>query len=418
MKKNIKNKLTCRFCNTELRHTFADLGMSPIANAYIKPEEVNKAELFYPLHVYVCNKCFLVQLPSTISREIHFNDEYAYFSSYSQSWLLHAKDYVGMMMKRFGYSKKSLVVELASNDGYLLQYFKEKSVPVLGIEPCANVAEAAQKKGIKTLIKFFGVNTAKKLKKEGIKADLVIGNNVLAHVPDINDFVKGIEIILAPKGIVTIEFPHLKNLIDKIEFDTIYHEHYSYLSLITVEKIFAFHGMTIFDVKEIPTHGGSLRIFAKHTNNHDLSITQNVVSLRKKEVKAGFKKISMYEEFQEKVVEAKRQFIEYLVKQKKNGKKIVAYGAPAKCNTLLNFCGVGSDIIDFTVDKSPHKQNHLLPGTRIPIYSPRMLYKMNPDYILILPWNLKREIMAQIREHKKLKSKLIIPIPKVKVINL
>lgn len=396
MKKNIKVKLTCRFCNTELRHTFADLGMSPIANAYIKPEEKNNAEMFYPLHVFVCNKCFLVQLPSTISREKHFNDEYAYFSSYSKSWLLHAKDYVEMMMKRFGYSKKSLVVELASNDGYLLQYFKEKSVPVLGIEPCANVAKAAREIGIRTLIEFFGVNMSNDLKKKGIKADLVIGNNVLAHVPDINDFVKGIKIILASKGIVTIEFPHLKNLIDKTEFDTIYHEHYSYLSLITVEKIFAFHGMTIFDVEEIPTHGGSLRIFARHTKNKNLPITKKVISLRKKEINAGFKKVSMYEGFQEKVVETKRQFIEYLVKQKKNGKKIVAYGAPAKGNTFLNYCGIGTEFIDYTVDASPHKQNHLLPGTHIPVYAPSMIKKTKPDIVLILPWNLKKEIEAQM----------------------
>ena len=396
MKKNINNSLTCRFCNTELKHTFVDLGMSPLANAYIKPEEKNKAEMFYPLHVYVCDKCFLVQLPSTISREIHFNDKYAYFSSYSQNWLLHAKDYASMMVKRFGYNKKSFVVELGSNDGYLLQYFKEKSVPVLGIEPCANVAKAARKIGIKTLIEFFGVKMSKKLKKKGIKADLIIGNNVLGHVPDINDFVKGIKILLAPDGIVTIEFPHLKNLIDKVEFDTIYHEHYSYLSLITVEKIFTFHGMTIFDVEEIPTHGGSLRIFAKHTNNNDLSIEKNVIDLRKKEVDAGFKKISMYEGFQEKVVETKRQFIEYLAKQKKGGKKIVAYGAPAKGNTFLNYCGVGTEFIDYTVDASPHKQRHLLPGTHIPIYAPSMIKKTKPDIVLILPWNLKKEIQDQM----------------------
>ncbi len=396
MKKNIGDKLICRFCNAQLKHTFADLGMSPIANVYIKPEEKNKAEMFYPLHVYVCSKCFLVQLPSTISREIHFNDEYAYFSSYSKSWLLHAKNYVSMMIKRFGYNKKSLVVEVASNDGYLLQYFKQSSIPALGIEPCANVAKVARKMGIKTLVEFFGVDMARKLKKQGVKADLIIGNNVLAHVPDINDFVKGIKILLAPKGIVTIEFPHLKNLIDKIEFDTIYHEHYSYLSLITVEKIFAFHGMTIFDVEEIPTHGGSLRIFARHTKNMDLPITQNVVALRKKEINAGFKKVSTYEDFQSKVIETKRQFIEYLAKQKKNGKRIVAYGAPAKGNTFLNYCGVGKDFIEYTVDASPHKQNRLLPGTHIPVYAPSMIKKTKPDIVIVLPWNLKKEIEEQM----------------------
>lgn len=412
MKKNINNNLTCRFCNTELKHTFVDLGMSPIANAYIKSEEKNKAEIFYPLHVYVCDKCFLVQLPSSISREIHFNDEYAYFSSYSQSWLLHAKDYVSMMVKRFKYNEKSLVVELASNDGYLLQYFKEKFVPVLGIEPCANVAKDARKMGIKTIIEFFGAEMSKKLNKKGIKADLIVGNNVLAHVPDINDFVKGIKIILDSKGVATMEFPHLKSLIEKVEFDTIYHEHYSYLSLITVEKIFAFHGMTIFDVEEIPTHGGSLRIFVKHTNNADLSITKNVINLRKKEVKAGFKKISMYEVFQEKVVETKRQLIKYLAKQKKNGKKIVAYGAPAKGNTLLNYCGVGTEFIDYTVDASPYKQNHLLPGTHIPIYAPSMIKKTKPDIILILPWNLKKEIEEQMNFIHSWGGKFLVVIPK------
>lgn len=410
MKSN-SEKLTCRFCKSELTHTFADLGMSPIANAYLKPEEANKAEVFYPLHVYVCSECYLVQLPSTIAREIHFNNEYAYFSSYSQSWLDHAKKYVEMMDKRFGYDKKHLVVELASNDGYLLQYFKEKNVPVVGIEPCENVAKVARKKGIKTISEFFGVTLARKLKSQGVMADLVIGNNVLAHVPDLNDFVKGIKIVLSPLGIVTIEFPHLKNLIDKVEFDTIYHEHYSYFSLLSVEKIFAYHGLTIFDVEEIPTHGGSLRIFARHTENKELSVTKRVLDLRNKEIEKGYKKIRMYEEFQEKIVETKRSFIEYLAKQKKNGKTIVAYGAPAKGNTFLNYCGVGTEFIDYTVDASPYKQNHLLPGTHIPIYGPSMIKKTKPDIVLILPWNLKKEISSNIEFIHSWGGKFLIAIP-------
>lgn len=395
MKQKI-DTLVCRFCKTELKHTFVDLGMSPIANAYIKMEDANKMEQFFPLHVYVCAKCFLVQLPNVIAREIIFNDEYAYFSSYSTSWLEHAKEYVEMMIKRFEFNQKSHIVELASNDGYLLQYFKQKRIPVLGIEPSGNVAEVAQKKGIKTIVEFFGVQLAKKLVKKGTKADLILGNNVMAHVPDLNDFVKGIKILLNKNGIVTIEFPHLKKLIDKTEFDTIYHEHYSYFSLITVEKVFAYHGLTIFDVEEIPTHGGSLRIFARHTQNKKLPITMRVKKLREKEIKAGYKKIKMYTSFQEKVKEIKRHFVNYLMEQKKKGKTIVGYGAPAKGNTFLNYCGIRSDIIEYTVDASPHKQNHLLPGTHIPIYAPEMIKKTKPDLVVVLPWNLKDEISKQM----------------------
>lgn len=391
-----KVQLTCRFCGTPLKHTFVDLGMSPIANAYIKLEDVDKMEPFYPLHVYVCSKCFLVQLPSSIAREIIFNDEYAYFSSYSESWLLHCKKYVEIMIKRFNFNKKSFVLELASNDGYLLQFFKELRIPVLGIEPTTNTAKVAIKKGIPTLIKFFGTQTAKDLEKERKGADLIIANNVLAHVPDLNDFVAGMKILLNQDGVITVEFPHLFHLIRNTEFDTIYHEHYSYFSFIAVEKVFAYHGLTIFDVEEIPTHGGSLRIFARHKEDKNLKIQRSVKELRNKEIKAGYKDINMYLKFQDKVKQTKQQFLEYLIAQKKKGKKIVGYGAPAKGNTFLNYCGVGTDFIDYTVDASPHKQNHLLPGTHIPVYSPEKIKETKPDLVVILPWNLKQEISKQM----------------------
>lgn len=394
--RKIKEFLTCRFCNTPLKHTFVDLGMTPIANAYIKLEDADKMEPFYPLHVYVCGKCFLVQLPSSIAREVIFNDQYAYFSSYSESWLLHCKKYVGMMIKRFHFNKKSFILELASNDGYLLQFFKKQNIPVLGIEPTANTAKVAIKKSIPTIVKFFGTKTANELMKKRKKVDLIVANNVLAHVPDLNNFVAGMKILLSKDGIITVEFPHLFNLIKNTEFDTIYHEHYSYFSFIAVEKVFAYHGLTIFDVEEIPTHGGSLRIFAKHKQNKNLSIQKSVKELRNKEIKAGYKDINMYLKFQDKVKETKQQFLEYLIKEKKKGKKIVGYGAPAKGNTFLNYCGVGTDFIDYTVDASPHKQNHLLPGTHIPIYGPEKIKQTKPDLVVILPWNLKDEISQQM----------------------
>ncbi|EKD90936.1 MAG: hypothetical protein ACD_30C00056G0013 [uncultured bacterium] len=412
----MKNKITCRFCKTPLKHTFVDLGMSPIANNYVKNEDTDKMEPFYSLHVYVCSKCFLVQIPSTISRDIIFNDQYAYYSSYSTSWLEHAKNYVEKMTNKFSFTKNSLVVELASNDGYLLQYFKEKQIPVLGIEPCANVAKVAQKKGIPSLIKFFGVNTAKELVKKGKKADLILGNNVLAHVPDVNDFVGGMKILLNPKGIITIEFPHLEKLVEHKQFDTIYHEHYSYFSFLAVEKIFAFHGITLFDVEEIKTHGGSLRIYGRHTENKKLKVTKNVTSLRDREIKKGYKSIKFYQQFDKEVKKSKRNFLKFLIQTKKEGKTIVGYGAPAKGNTFLNYCGVRTDFIDYTVDKNPHKQGHVLPGVHIPIHDPKMISKTKPDYILILPWNLKEEIMEQMHHIRQRNGKFIIAIPKVKVL--
>lgn len=408
------NNLNCRFCNTPLKNTFVDLGMSPIANNYVKTQDQNEMEPFYSLHVYVCSECFLVQLPSSISRKIIFNDQYAYFSSYSDSWLEHSKRYVEQMVANFNFNKDSLVVELASNDGYLLQYFMEKGVPVLGIEPCANVAEVAEAKGIPSLVKFFGVDTAKQLKSEGKEADLIIANNVLAHVPDLNDFVGGMKILLKEKGIITIEFPHLEKLIEHKEFDTIYHEHYSYYSFLTVEKVFSHHGITLFDVEEIPTHGGSLRIYGRHTENNQFPVTQRVENLRTREIEKGFMNVEFYQKFGEVVKEVKRKFLEFLIKAKREGKTIVGYGAPAKGNTFLNYCGVRTDFINYTVDRNPHKQNHVLPGVHIPIFDPEKIAQTKPDYVLILPWNIKEEIIKQMSHIRHWGGKFLVAIPEVK----
>ncbi len=405
----------CRFCETPLRHTFADLGMSPLANSYLKPAQLQQTEPFYPLHVYVCKVCYLVQLPVFESPEEIFSD-YAYFSSYSESWLKHAKTYTDLMVGRFGFNSHSLVIEIASNDGYLLQYFKERGIPVLGIEPAKNVAKAAQIKGIPTIDKFFGVQTAQELAAEGKYADLLLGNNVLAHVPDTNDFVKGMKIILKPGGVITMEFPHLMRLMDENQFDTIYHEHFSYFSLITVDKIFASHGLTLFDVDEIPTHGGSLRIYARHTDDASKPIGKKIIDLKKREESLGFTHLEHYFSFSEKLKETKRKILTFLIEAKRNGKSIVGYGAPAKGNTLLNYCGIRTDFIDYTVDLSPHKQGHYLPGTHIPIYNPDKIRETKPDYVVILPWNLKNEIMGQMAYIREWGGKFVVFIPGVEVL--
>lgn len=407
------HKIKCRFCDSSLNRTFVDLGMSPIANAYIKKEDENKMELFYPLKVYICDKCFLVQIPTSVSREIIFNDKYAYFSSYSDSWLQHAKNYTKHAIKTFGLNSASNIVEIASNDGYLLQYFKEMSIPVLGIEPSGNTAEVAQKKGIPTIVEFFGIKTASNLVKSDKKADLIIANNVLAHVPDINDLVGGMKIILKQKGVITAEFPHLMNLINHNEFDTIYHEHYSYYSLIAIEKIFNHHGLEIYDVEEIPTHGGSLRIYVKHKNNSSFPRTDRLAGLKEKEIQSGYDNIEKYGGFEEKVKETKRKLLGFLIEAKRKGKSIVGYGAPAKGNTLLNYCGVRTDFIDYTVDRSPYKQNCLLPGTRIPIFHPDKIKETKPDFVLILPWNIKNEIMDKTLFIREWGGKFVIPIPEI-----
>jgi 2-polyprenyl-3-methyl-5-hydroxy-6-metoxy-1,4-benzoquinol methylase len=404
----------CRFCANPLKHTFVDLGMSPPSNSYLAANQLQVAEKFYPLHAYVCEKCFLVQLEEFESPADIFSD-YAYFSSYSASWLNHARSYTDLMVEKFGFNSSSKVIEIASNDGYLLQYFKELDIPVLGIEPAANVAKVAEAKGIPSLVKFFGVNTATELVESGTQADLLLGNNVLAHVPDLNDFVAGMKIVLKPDGVLTMEFPHLLQLIDKNQFDTIYHEHFSYFSFLTVEQVFAAHGLTLFDVEEISTHGGSLRIYGKHRETNP-AISDRLRNLKEREIAAGLNTIDTYLSFTEKVQTTKRNLLSFLIDAKKEGKSVVGYGAPAKGNTLLNYCGVRTDFIDYTVDLSPHKQNTFLPGTHIPVYHPDKIKETKPDYLLILPWNLQQEIMGQMAFIREWGGQFVVPIPSVEVL--
>lgn len=404
----------CLFCGRGLQHTFVDLGMSPPCESYRSPKQVNEMEPFYPLHAYVCEECLLVQLQEYISPENIFSD-YAYFSSYSDSWLRHAKNYVDMAVERFQLNQDSQVIEIASNDGYLLQYFVAKGIPTLGIEPAANIAEVAIKKGILTVVKFFGVETAQEQVTKGKQADLLLGNNVLAHTPYLNDFVKGMKIILKPQGIITMEFPHLMRLIEENQFDTIYHEHFSYFSFITVEKIFAHHGLTIFDIEELSTHGGSLRIYARHTEDASKPVSHQVVELKTREEAAGFTQLEYYFTFGEKVKETKRKLLDFLIKAKREGKSIAGYGAPGKGNTLLNYCGIRTDFLDYTVDRSPYKQGQFLPGTHIPIFHPDKIQETKPDYVLILPWNLKDEIIAQMSFIRDWGGKFVVPIPEVQV---
>jgi 2-polyprenyl-3-methyl-5-hydroxy-6-metoxy-1,4-benzoquinol methylase len=403
----------CRFCGNSLKHTFVDLGMQPLCESYVRADQINKMECFFPLHTYVCENCFLVQLEEYVDpREIF--SEYAYFSSYSDAWLKHAEHYVEMITKRLGLTEKSLVLEVASNDGYLLQYFVKKEIPVLGIEPAANVAEVAIKKGIKTLVAFFDLNTARELADEQRYADLLIGNNVLAQVPDLNAFVESTKIILKPSGVITMEFPHLMKLIDGNQFDTIYHEHFSYFSFISVEKIFAAHGLTIYDVEELPTHGGSLRIYARHVEDESKPVTSFVAKLRELEISEGFVDLQKYFSFAEKVKETKRNFLNFLIKLKQNGQSIVGYGAPGKGNTLLNYCGIRTDFLDYTVDRNPYKQGKFLPGTHVPILHPNKIKETRPDYVLILPWNIKEEIMNQLSYSRDWGGRFIVPIPRVR----
>jgi SAM-dependent methyltransferase len=406
--------IVCRFCGEKLEHTFADLGTSPLANSYRKPDQLDRMEPFFPLHVRVCSKCFLVQLPQLATREEIF-DDYAYFSSYSDSWLEHCRKYTEMMIDGFNLGNTSRVVELASNDGYLLQYFLERQVPVLGVEPAANVAEVARKRGINTKVAFFGEKTARQLAEEDWSSDLIVANNVLAHVPDINDFVEGIRILLKPTGVATIEFPHVMKLMMENQFDIIYHEHVSYGSFTVVERIFAKHGLKLFDVQEMSTHGGSLRIFAAHEDDASKPSSEAVQELRRREETAGFLTLAPYLAFNERVIETKRKLLTFLIEAKERGKHIVGYGAPAKGNTLLNYCGIRTDFVDYTVDKSPAKQGHLLPGVRIPVHSPDMISKTKPDFVLILPWNIKEEVMHQMDYVRQWGGQFVVPIPEVKV---
>ena len=401
---------TCRFCATPLKHTFVDLGMSPLCETFLTAGELDAMERFYPLHVWVCSECFLVQLQEYVTPEHIFN-EYAYFSSYSTAWLKHAEDYVAMASERLALGRESLVVELASNDGYLLQYFVKRGIPSLGIEPAANVAKAAEERGVRTLVKFFGEATARELVEQGQRADLILGNNVLAQVPDLNSFVAGMTILLKPTGTVTIEFPHLVRLIEGNQFDTIYHEHFSYFSLLAVERIFARHGLTVFDVEELWTHGGSLRIWARHTGDASRPVGERVLALRRQEEAAGLGRIETYATFEERVRETKRRLLELLIDIRRKGKRIAGYGAPGKGNTLLNYCGIRTDFVDFTVDRNPYKHGRFLPGTHIPIFPPERIEETRPDYVLILPWNLKAEIMKQLAPIKAWGGRFIVPIP-------
>jgi 2-polyprenyl-3-methyl-5-hydroxy-6-metoxy-1,4-benzoquinol methylase len=388
--------------------------MSPVSNAFVRAEQRDRMEPFYPLHAYVCENCKLVQLEQFESPDRIFNEEYAYFSSFSDSWLAHAKAYCDKMETFLSLGKGSQVVEIASNDGYLLQYFVAKAIPVLGIEPAANVARAAEAKGVKSLVKFFGVDTARELANSGVKADLLLGNNVLAHVPDINDFVAGMKITLKPNGVITMEFPHLLELMRNNQFDTIYHEHFSYLSLLTTRTIFAAQGLRLFDMEQLATHGGSLRIYACH-EEAPRATSPRVEALAAQERAAGLDTVEAYGRFAEQVRETKRRLLEFLIGAKRDGRKVVGYGAPAKGNTLLNYCGVRTDFIDYTVDRSPQKQGTLLPGTRIPVFAPERIFETRPDYVLILPWNLREEVMSQMAGISAWGGKFVVPIPEPRV---
>ena len=388
------SETACRFCGAAVEAVFADLGMSPLANSYLPPEAANSMEPFYPLRALVCGKCFLVQLEEFQTPERIFSD-YAYFSSYSSSWLEHSRRYSEQMITRLDLDDSSHVVEIASNDGYLLQFFHERQIPVLGIEPAANVAKVALQKGIPTLVEFFGRDTARSLAGES-SADLLLGNNVLAHVPDLNDFVAGMKILLADDGVITMEFPHLMRLIEDNQWDTIYHEHFSYFSFLTVSRVFEAHGLRLFDVEELATHGGSLRIYGAHAEDRDKPETDAARELRERERAAGFDELDTYLGYGRRVERDKRQILRFLVDLKEQGLSVAGYGAPAKGNTLLNYCGVGRDFVDFTCDLNPHKQGHFLPGSHIPIRSPEAIREERPDIVLILPWNLKDEIVEQL----------------------
>lgn len=405
---------TCRICATPLRRTFADLGMSPLANSFVSPERAERMEPFYPLHAFVCEECRLVQLAEFEAPEAIFGD-YLYFSSFSASWLRHAEHYAAMMTERFGLGRDSLVVEVASNDGYLLQYFQGRGIPVLGVEPAANVAEVAREKGIPSEVAFFGAETAWRLRERGVAPDLTAANNVLAHVPDLHDFVEGFRILLAPGGVATFEFPHLLRLMEQNQFDTIYHEHFSYLAFGVVEKLFAGHGLVLFDVEELPTHGGSLRIYARHEANEALEVGPRVAVMREAERGFGLDQLETYDAFAAQVIETKCALLDFLVTARREGKRVAAYGAPAKGNTLLNYCGVGPELVAFTVDRSPHKQGLLLPGTRIPIEAPEAIERAKPDYVLILPWNLRDEIASQMEAVRSWGGRFVVPVPTVDV---
>ena len=405
----------CRLCGSDVEHTFANLGMSPLCESYLPRHKLDSMEPYFPLHALVCGECFLVQLKEYVTPE-HIFEEYAYFSSYSTTWVAHAKAYCEMIASRLNLGPESLAVELASNDGYLLQHFAPLNVPVLGIEPAANVAKVAIDKGIPTQVDFFGARLAGQLVKEGKRADLIAGNNVLAQVPDLNDFVAGMRILLKPEGLITLEFPHLQRLIEENQFDTIYHEHFSYFSFITIERMAERHGLKLIDVEELRTHGGSLRVYLAHTTSNHMP-GPRVAELLKREERLGFRDLETYSSFDQQVRRTKRQLLDFLIKAKDEGKTICGYGAPGKGNTLLNYCGIGPDFLDFTVDRNPYKHGRYTPGQHIPIFSVEAIDCARPDYVLILPWNLKDEIVRQMRHIGDWGGKFIVPIPEVTVID-
>jgi SAM-dependent methyltransferase len=405
----------CRFCAASLRHTFVDLGMSPLCESYVPAERVGAMEPFYPLHVRVCERCLLVQLEEFVAPDEIFT-EYAYFSSYSDSWVAHARAYVEMAVERFGLDSDSLVVELASNDGYLLQHVVERGIPALGIEPAANVAAAAREGGIETVVEFFGRELAARLVAEGRQADLLVANNVMAHVPDLNDFVGGMAPLLAPHGVVTIEVPHLLRLVEGNQFDTIYHEHFSYFSFLTARRVLWAHGLEVFDVDELRTHGGSLRVYAQRRSGGRQPINPRVEALTEREVALGYDTLEGHGDFAPRVEETKWKLLEFLIARRREGRRIAGYGAPGKGNTLLNYCGIRTDLLDFTVDRNPYKQGQFLPGTHIPIRHPEALEQARPDFILILPWNLKEEIVAQLSYAREWGARCVVPIPEVEVL--
>jgi hypothetical protein len=403
----------CRFCAKLLSHTFVDLGMSPLCESFLSAEQLDRMEPFYPLTVRVCDSCFLVQLSEYVRPDEIFTD-YAYFSSFSTSWLDHARRYTDMIATRLALGPESRVVEIASNDGYLLQYFVQKGIPAFGVEPAVNVASAAEERGVPTWIGFFGAASAEELARTRGRADLMIGNNVLAQVPDLNDFVEGFRILLKPTGVATLEFPHLLRLIEGNQFDTIYHEHFSYFSFLTAEAIFGKHGLRLFDVEELPTHGGSLRIYACQGDNASAPETARVDAMRRLEQEAGLGRIERYSSFPEQVHRVKRDLLKFLVGAREAGKTVAGYGAPGKGNTLLNYCGIRTDLLDYTVDRNPHKHGKFLPGTHIPIFPPEHIGQTKPDYVFILPWNLKDEIMEQLSYIRQWGGRFLVPIPEVR----
>jgi SAM-dependent methyltransferase len=406
----------CRLCAAPLRHIFVDLGMSPLCQTHIAADALAVMEPFYPLRAYVCEECLLVQLEEHVSPRAIFSD-YAYFASYSESWVAHAKTYVDAMTARLGLGPRSRVVEVASNDGYLLQHFAARGVPAIGVEPAANVAAAAAAKGVRTIVKFFGEATARELVAEGGRADLIVANNVLAHVPDLHDFVRGLAHLLGTAGVLTIEFPHLVRLVEENQFDTIYHEHFSYFSLLTAERALAAHGLRVFDVEELPTHGGSLRVFARHAAGAGSPATRAVAAVRAKEEARGFTRLEGYAGFAAQVEATKRDLLAFLIAAKRAGKSIAGYGAPGKGNTLLNYCGIRTDFLDYTVDRNPHKQGKFTPGTRIPIHAPERIRETKPDCLLVLPWNLRDEVVRQTSYIREWGGRWVLPVPSVEVLS-